>query len=228
MPRYKRVRTNRRHNAEAGVNLRLRRRWFDGDDDGDDPQGKIPDGDNSSSGHDKTALEDMTAEELILIVRQTRGEAKKSRIKRRNLEKELNDTKGQMSTVEKLRKQELEAEGNWKKLSDEQAIELARLGEIEAKAERLEASVIARNAKLVEKLPENMRDLYPSELSPEDQSAWLDKAVPKLKAMPPPNLDGGAGGQGRGGQSNVKLTSDEKNLAAAMRMTDEQYIAAKK
>lgn len=226
MPSFYRVRTIRRENAEAGVSLLKRRRWFD-DGDGDDPL-DTKTGADAPTGEDGSFDFEALPENVQQHIKGLRSEAKGHRLDKRDLEQKLDAVDKKMSALETARKTELERKDDFETLSREQETELVELRIKAEKAERLEEAVIARNATLVAKLPEHMRDLYPSELSPEDQSAWLDKAVPKLTATPPPNLDGGAGGQGRGGQSNVKLTSDEKKIAASMRMTDEEYIAAKK
>ncbi len=221
MPRFNRARTVRRNNAEAIVDLRKRRIWYS-DDSGDDPPNK--------TGQDAPPDEfdfDGLPDNVKQHIRGLRSEAKGHRLDKRDLEQKLADTEGKMTDLETSRKTELEREGNYEQLNRQQEQELVGLRLKAEKAERLEKSVIARNEVMLKKLPEHMQDLYPADLSPEQQSEWLDKAVPKLTAQPIPNLDGGAGGQGRSGGSTVKLSSEEKILAARMRMTDDEYKAAR-
>ena len=161
-------------------------------------------------------------------IRGLRSEAKGHRLDKRDLEQQLTETTAKLSTAEESRKSQLERQGDYETLSRQQEQELAELRIKAEKADRLEKSIIERNTERVKKLPEHMRVLFPASLSPEDQSTWLDEAIPKLTAPPIPDFDGGAGGQGRRGSgSAVKLTSDEKKVAAAMGITEEQYAAGK-
>ena len=175
----------------------------------------------------KRSLEDLSVDELVLEVRKTRSEAKGYRLDKRDLENRLTETEGKMTRLEKTQKDRLEKQGDYESLNRQQEIELDELRIKGEKADRLEQSVIARNQRQLEKLPENMRDLYPADMSPEAQSDWLDKAVPKLTAARIPDLDGGAGGHGSGGTRTPKLTKAEKEQAVKAGMTSDEWIAGK-
>jgi hypothetical protein len=225
MPSFKRWKTIRRSDAEPGVNLCKRRRWYSGDDAGDDPQEQ--DGPGAQTGDDFD-LETLP-EPVRLHILKLRSEAKGYRLDKRKLKEEIAAIEEKMLSREEARKAELERKGEFEALSRKQELELAELRVKAERADRLEQATIARNEEMLKKLPEHMRDLFPEGLSPEAQSAWLDTAVPKLTAPTIPDLDGGAGGQGRGagGGSGTKLTPDEKKMAAAMGMTEEEYVAKK-
>lgn len=226
MPSYSRVKTIRRRNAEAGVSLFKRRTWCSDDEKGDDspPKGKA--GDDSPPGDDDNFDFEALPENVRKHIRGLRSEAKGYRLDKRDLEQKLGTAESKMTSLEQARKIELERRDDFETLSRELEAELIELRLKAEKAERLEKAVIARNEKLAARIPEHLRELYPSNLSPEEQSEWLDKALPKLTAPPIPDLDGGAGGQGRS-RSSVKLTADEKKIAAASGMTEEEWIAAR-
>lgn len=223
----KRKRTIRRSDADAGASLRKPRWWYSDDGDGDDSP---PENDNKSwkVGKDEIDLDSFESldPELKQHILALRGEAKGHRLDKRDLRQEVSELKGKMTTLEESRKTYLERQGNFEELSREQEQELAELRLKAEKADRLEQSVKESNEKRIAKIPENMRSLVP-EASPESTSAWLDTNETKLTAPPIPDLDGGAGGRGKGGRSTAKLSADEKKMAAAVGMTEDEYAARK-
>lgn len=224
MPILNRQRTIRRSDTDAGVSLRKPRRWYSDDGEGDDSQNS--DGADAPPTDDKRGLEDMTAEELVLEVRKTRSEAKGYRLDKRELEQKVSDIESKLTKAEQSRKAQLERDQNFEALSREQEQELEELRIKAKKADRLEQSVKESNEMRVAKIPEHMRSLVP-ELSPEGTSKWLDTNESKLTAPPIPDLDGGAGGRGKGGGKKPGLSSEEKIMAAKVGMTEEEYSARK-
>lgn len=222
--KYRRVRTTRRSDASAGASLRKRRRWYSEDEGGDDSSKKDgQDAQQDDDGFDFDALPDNVKQHIYGL----RSEAKGHRLDKRDLAQQLTETKGKMSTLEESRKVELERKGDFETLTRQQEIELTELRIKAEKMERLEQAIIARNEVERQKLPEHMQDIVPEGLSAEELSEWLNTAVPKLTASPIPDLDGGAGGQSRGRRTTAKLSNEEKAIAANMRMTEEEYIAAR-
>ena len=182
---------------------------------------------DTSQDDKKRKLEDLSVDELVLEVRKGWSEAKGYRLEGSDLRRKLTESEGKMTRLEKTQKDRMEKQGDYESLNRQQETELEELRIKGEKADRLEKSVIARNQRQLEKLPENMRDLFPSDMSPENQSDWLDKAVPKLTAARIPDLDGGAGGHGSGGTRTPKLNSYEKDAAAKAGMTEDEWSAAK-
>lgn len=225
MPRYnyRRVRTTRRSDARAGVSLLKRRKWCSDDDSGDDPQNK--DGDDPQKDDDSFDF-DALPDNVQQYIHGLRQESGKYRLGKKEMALKLAETENKMSNLEEARKVELEREGNFQELNRTQELELTDLRIKAEKAERLEKVMIANNETELAKIPEHLRELYPDG-TPEQQSTWLRKAVSKLTAPLIPDLDGGAGGQSRGQRTTVKLSNEEKAIAANMRMTEEEYQAAR-
>lgn len=186
--------------------------------------------DAPATSDDKNRLEDMTAEELVLEVRKTRGEAKGHRLDKRDLQAKLDDTNSQMSALAQSRKTELERKDDFEELNRLQDIELADLRTKAEEGQRYRESVEADNARTISKLPVHLKELaedLATDLSPDKMQTWLGKHGDKLTAPTPPNLDGGAGGQGRSGGNAAKMSSDEEKMAAANNMTREEWIKAR-
>ena len=225
MPKRDTMRTSRRSDAQ-GVSLIKRRRWYSSDTGGDDPQEKSKG--NLPSDSDTVDL-DSLPESTRKYISELRGESKDRRLEVKELKRQIAEIEGKLNQAEEAQKQDLEKKGDFEALSRRQEKELAELRLKVDRAERLEALFTERNTKMVERLPEHTRVLYPATLPPEKQAEWLENALTILITPAIPNMDGGAGGQTRNSSStSAQLTADEKRVAAASGLTEEQYAAAKK
>lgn len=148
-------------------------------------------------------------------IKELREEAKKTRLEKEASDKARKDAE-QAQLVE---------QGNWKKLAEDRAAELAKLTPYQQRAEALEKIINDNNAEMIKQIPEADRDIVPT-LSPDALNAWLVKALPRLARKPAPETDAGAG-QGGSGSSATTLTDDEKQMAAAMGITLEAFAKQK-
>lgn len=188
------------------------------DDDGlDDPSG--PDSPNTPI-VDPVDTETTELERLRAALKRTRTEAQTHR--------EAHEAA--VTELDALRQSQLVEQGEYKTLYETEMAKSASLSIEAEKAERLEQAVIATNEKRILQLPDHMRDIVP-DMSPEETSAWLDKALPKLTAAPIPDFDGGAGGI-PGKKPPTKVTEQDRvaaNLAAQSGYpVDAEAIAARR
>ena len=185
-----------------------------------------PEGQDAPENNDDSFDFDSLPENVKTHIRALRGEAKGYRLDKRDLEQQLTDTNSKLSSTEESRKKELERRGDYESISRQQEQELAELKIKAGEGERYREAVEATNAQRIEQLPEHLRDLVP-DVSPDAKAAWLDTALPKLTVAPIPDINAGAGGSGGSGKTTAKLSSDEKKIAAASGMTDEEWLVAK-
>jgi hypothetical protein len=218
MPKYQRVRTVRRSDALAGVDLCKRRCWFAEDDSG---QGGDPPNDNGRDAHDedpgRDAQDSKTSDELAKLRQQVE-----------NLQTRLSEVNSEAARRRKEKENALKDAGNWEQLAKEREAEIARLeGELELVKPRLDTlteSIKERNTGRIAKIPEKNRSLVPTDYEPEALATWLDANWGILTARPAPEIDAGAGGSGGGkGKAPPTLTSEEQETADAFGMTPEEY-----
>lgn len=215
MPNYKRVRTVRRYDAEAGISLLKRRRWFAGDDadaDGGDPQDENGRDAQEDPGRD---AQDPNADEVARLQGQIA-----------DLQQRLSDVNSEAARRRKEKDKALEDAGQWETLAKERADEIARLqdelGRIKPKYDALIESIDERNDARVKQIPEGKRSLVPTGYSPETLATWLDANWGQLTTRAVPDIDAGAGGGGGKGKAPA-LTAEQKETADAFGMTPEEY-----
>lgn len=175
------------------------------------PPPATPAGTTPANG-DQWKMEDLPASTQAYI-KELRDEAKKTRLEKEQAEKARRDAE-QAQLVE---------QGNWKKLAEDRAAELAKLTPYQQRAEALEKIISANNAQMIQQIPEQMRGIVPP-LASEALNEWLVKNLPLLQRKPAPDIDAGAG-SGGGGKS--ALTDEEKAMARQFGLTEEQYAKAK-
>jgi hypothetical protein len=205
----RRIRTTRRADAAAGINLAQIRRWYaEGDEDGDDP------GATGNDEFDLNSLPPAVRKEIQKLKNEARGY-------RKDLEKFQSEAARQAQ-------ERLQEEGRWKELAETRAADVAKLQPYQQRAETLETIIADGNKRRIERVPEDMRSLIPVDYPPERLQAWLDSNWDRLLAKPAPNLDAGVGGSGGGTRAaKVELTSDEKAMARRAGMTEAQYAETK-
>ncbi len=119
----------------------------------------------------------------------------------------------ELTAFRKQQEKQLREQGDYKTLSEQLATENAELPALRDEAQRYRESVEASNEQRVERLPEHMRGVVPSEYSPDQLSRWLDSNLAKLTAPPIPNLDAGAGGVSGGRRKTTKVTDLDRQQA---------------
>jgi phage I-like protein len=176
------------------------------------PQTPNPTGTTPASGGE-WKMEDLPASTQQYI-KELREEAKKTRLEKDAAEKARKDAE----------QQQLVEQGNWRKLAEDRAAELAKLTPYQERATALEKIINDNNAQMVEQIPEQMRGIVPP-LAPDALNAWLVKNLPLLSRKPAPDTDAGAG-QG-GGDKTAVLTDDEKRTADLMGISYEKFAKQK-
>jgi hypothetical protein len=100
----------------------------------------------------------------------------------------------------------------------------ARLSEFEPLKERYDtviSQVQAANEARIKAIPETMRSLVPEYDDPLKTAAWLDANSTVFQKVPPPQLDGRAGGHGGG---SVTVTDDEVQAFATRMGIPVEYV----
>ncbi|MGB1285029.1 MAG: hypothetical protein ACPG7F_00730 [Aggregatilineales bacterium] len=137
--------------------------------------------------------------------------------------KKLSDRLSAMETAQQKRMQE---SGQYEDLYKKTLTEIEALRPFQEKAERYEQRTRERNEQKIERIPEISRSAIPVKYSPEDLADWLEVNEPLLTRKPAPETDAGAGGAGS--RKVVNLTDEERQVAADMGMTEEDYIKNKR
>lgn len=119
----------------------------------------------------------------------------------------------------------LAEQNKYKELYDGRAADLAKAQAEAAKVTHYEATLTAVLAAQIEGIPEDKRQLVPTELPISQQLAWISRNAAILKA--PAAFDIGAGRQGGGQSKSVNLTAEEHAVAVAFGMSDAEYAKNK-
>lgn len=118
----------------------------------------------------------------------------------------------------------LEEQGEYKQLAQTLEAELLELRPInDAYQQRLEDDKI-KNTTRIEAIPEQHRSMIPTDYPPAKLDSWLDANESKLSQLTAPDIDAGAG-IGSSRAKPITLTAQQKAMAAAANMTEEQYAA---
>jgi len=135
-----------------------------------------------------------------------------------------------LAASEKERQEQLEKQlaeqGEWKKVAENRAQEIAAL---KPKADTLEAYEKTLEAVLsaqVAEIPEAMRSLIPDALSVQQKLDWLSRN--KALLVKPKPVDIGAGRTGGTAPTGADLTAEEIQLAQQYGMKPEEYAKYKK
>lgn len=126
-------------------------------------------------------------------------------------------TKENQKRIEK----NLQEQGKYKELAEERAQALAK---IQPKADRLEAAEATLEKVLeaqIELIPEDKRALVPAKLSTQDQLEWISANSAALSKAKP--VDVGAGKRGGAETKGVVLTSEQKEMAKKMDVSEVDY-----
>ena len=127
------------------------------------------------------------------------------------------------STQATQRDTELEAQNKWQELAESRAAELEAANVTVSEVESLKATLQQTLDTALAAIPEKMRTLVPSELTIQQQLAYINTNAAMLKMPVAPDLNGGAGGNSRPGQNSKPLTAQELAVAKAAGMTPDEY-----
>lgn len=147
------------------------------------------------------------------MVRQLREESKQRRMA-------LREAQQKAATAERSA---LEQAGNWRVIAEQLETEKRELEQYRERAEALEARLNESNDARLKRIPVEWRSMVPTDYAPERLAAWLDANAERLMKPAAPTLDAGAGG----GVSQPALNDDERRMAQAAGMTNEEYAKAK-
>ncbi len=178
----------------------------------DNPQGdKGADASKGNSGADAPNSGDQSALEKLEA---DLAEAKRSKAAAHLEAKQEREARQAMRTeLDSVKETQLKEQGEYKTLYETEVSKNAILASEAAKAERLEAAMIATNEQRALSLPEDLRSVVP-DLPPEAKATWLDENLSKLTRAPIPNVNAGAGGSGGiPTKPDVEITQAEKDAA---------------
>jgi hypothetical protein len=133
----------------------------------------------------------------------------------KGLRTEAKNTRLEKEAAEKARKAaeqaQLEEQGNWRKLAEDRAAELAKLTPYQQKAESLEKIIVDANKRMIDLIPEHKRGLIPMEYPAERLQSWLIANQAELTRKPAPDTDAGAG---MGGGPKAPVVTPQTQAAA--------------
>lgn len=181
-----------------------------------------PDGD-----HQETAeMAEIDVHKLLDALKRENEElrAKVSEVNNESASRRL-ALKKQQEEMERLQAQQLAEQGKWKELAEKRLAELEELKPIKERYEAVQQAVTKSNEARIASIPENMRALVPADYSPDKLSQWLDANLSLLTVRPAPNLDGGV--TGGGGKSPIRLSAEEKQMAARLNLSEDEYAKYK-
>lgn len=215
------IRSIGRNSSGMVRSLAKRRIWFTDDDKGSDKDDKGTGSGSSSQGGSEGGqkYDDPAARALALEKRLLERDAELERIKSQNAE------------LQSFRDKKLQDDGNWQEVAQNR---LSELDGLKPKAERLDAMlnrISERNKERIAALPEDKRaavEMLVERLKPEEMADWLDTAGPLFQQPKAPGTDVGRGAGVGGTGQPVVLSDAEREMAKRSRMTEEEYLAAKR
>ncbi|MDX2078566.1 MAG: hypothetical protein SFZ02_19195 [bacterium] len=151
------------------------------------------------------------------VITKARREAAEWRTKLRALEKKASDAE----------QAQLKEQGKWREVAEQNEREALRLKPFEEGYTQITAQISEGNQKILATLPEHVRKAAPTDYPPEKLRVWLDTIAPILTKPPAPDLNQGAGGSGGSQQQIPQLSEDEKRIAKAFGLSEEDYAKNK-
>ena len=132
--------------------------------------------------------------------------------------------KEEQEAQRKRAQEQLEQQGEYKKLADELMQEVLELRPMREKYQSRMEYEKSRNEARIADIPEIFQSAIPTDYAPDKLSQWLDANIDKLKLPQAPNIDAGAGTGGSHARPIV-LTSQQKTMAKMANMTEAEYAA---
>ena len=211
------IRTARRSNVEGSIKLTQRRMWF-AEEGGQQGTGEAS-GQGGSSTNGKTPIESLPAD-IQDYIKSLRNEAADARKK----------AKEELENIRAAQNQELTKKGEFERLYNDTATEVARLKPYEERATLYEKIIRDSNEERIKNIPDSNKKLVEpllKVLTPDALQTYLN-LNPELFVKPDaPRYDAGAGGSGGSSSAAPKLTQEELDLAKRMGMKPEDYLKAK-
>ncbi|MFN8530189.1 MAG: hypothetical protein U0670_16440 [Anaerolineae bacterium] len=134
---------------------------------------------------------------------------------------------GHQREIERLQTESTRVESQWQEQEITLAQTLMERDSLKPHAERaalLDAYIREGVERRVAALPEAYRSLVPAYADPLETLRWLDANAAILSAVHAPSLDAGA----RGDSRRARISATERQVAAKLGVTPEQYARAKK
>lgn len=131
-------------------------------------------------------------------------------------ESDANRYKTERDNLTAAQRKQLEEDGKFRTIAEQQAVDLARLKPIEERATALEKIIRDSNEARIKNVPDQYKNMIPLEYAPEKLQAWLNANEALLVKPPAPNYDAGAGGSGSGNKPNEPKVTDEDRRQAAI------------
>ena len=150
------------------------------------------------------------------LIKELRDEAAKHRVKAKTAEEKA------ALEAERLQKEALAKQGEFEQLYNKTAAELEAEKAFRKRAGLLEEKISATNTSRIERIPEGMRSVIPTDYPPEKLSEWLDANERLLTKADPPPRDGGRTGD-NGHVITPKLTDVQIEMAKQAGLTPAEY-----
>lgn len=202
------------------MDLRQRRAWFD---DTAGREGQQQGDQDTGSKYNPATVDD--ARKIIEALEKRVGEREATIEQLRASASTLSE---RITAIEAATRKKLEEQGNYQEVRAQLQAEIEALKPSAERAAALEQIIRESNEARIGRVPETMRSMIPTDYAPERLQAWLNANEALLTKKPAPNYDAGAGAGSNGsGTRQPELTADEQMMAKRMKMTPEQYQAAK-
>lgn len=190
---YSSIRTSRRTETEARIDLRKRRRWWADNEQADAPDAPGDDSDQPSTSAETKNTDDGDAPETVPYER-----FQQVNQKYRQMEAEVEQLRQQQAKAAEERKvaeqKRLEEQGKWQEIAQQRQTELEALTPLKDTVEKYEAALRTQNEARMQDAPEVMREMLSalhSRMNPLEFTDWLNENADKLKKPHAPNLNGG-------------------------------------
>lgn len=144
--------------------------------------------------------------------------------------KRMKEAEEKLATIQReaeaKERKRLEEQGQWEKIAHDLQAELDTYKPYKMQWEQTVETVKERNARRITEVPDTLKTLVPTTLSPIELDTWLNNNAHILKAPPAPATDAGVRGD-MPKKINVQLNPLEVEMAKAMGLSIEAYAKRK-
>lgn len=190
--------------------------WNSDEGSGGGEQGK------AAPSADESKYNPATLDDAMKIIESLQKRVGEREAARDTYRERSNELETRLQALEDAQRKALEQTGNHQELAKRYLSELETLKPVAERAEALESVIRDSNNARLAQIPEDLRGLVPTDYAPEKLQRWLNDNQERITRLPAPRLDGGAGGSRDSGEV-VRLTAEQKKIAARLGITDEQY-----
>lgn len=165
-------------------------------------------------------LSNLTPDELIAIIRDTRSEAAERRLELKRIKDEQTAAEARRAAeqAERLAKQ-----GEWEQLANTYKTELDALKAVQSELDQLRGVFNNMLDQRLKEVPEHFHPLLKG-LNPVEAMNWLATNADKVVTRTAPAMDGGM----KGDAGAPRLSDEEISMARRFNLTPEQIARAKK